>query len=177
MTRFLPGVWNVAAVYIILTLVLGGLFIPMTVVARKYEYAPDSPRPAYVNRKDWSWICGCVIAVVIFLVILRTGVAPTGSGLQMGWVESNTRDHWSATYAFHDGYQQRTINADGKPTLLKVEIVSSSGELGMTVTDESGNVIFDQQGIATSSFEIEVSGKATVTITGEEHKGSFSLSW
>ena len=177
MTRFLPGVWSAAAVYIILTLVLGGLFLPMTVVARKYEYAPDSPRPAHVNRKDWIWICGCVIAVVILVVILRTGVASSGSGLQMGWVESNTRDHWSATYAFHDGYQQRTINADGEPTVLEVEIVSNSGEIGMTVTDENGNVIFDQQGIETSSFEIEIPNKVIVKIIGEEHKGSFSLSW
>ena len=177
MTKFLPAVWEVASVYIILILVLGGLFIPMTVVARKYEYAPDNSRPAHVNRKDWIWICGCVIAVVIFVVILRSGVAPTGSGLQMGWVESNTRDHWSATYAFHDGYQQRTINTDGEQTTLEVEIVSSSGEIGMTVTDENGNVIYDQQKIETSSFEIEISGKVTVKITGEDHKGSFSLSW
>ena len=177
MTKFVPAVWDAAAVYIILILVLGGLFIPMTVVARKYEYAPDNPRPAHVNRKDWIWICGCVIAVVIFVIILRSGVAPTGSGLQMGWVESNTRDHWSATYAFHDGYQQRTINTDGEPTVLEVEIVSSSGEIGMMITDENGNVIYDQQRIETSSFEIEISGKVTVKITGEDHKGSFSLSW
>ncbi len=177
MTKFLPTVWDAAAVYIILILVLGGLFIPMITVARKYEYAPDNPRPAHVNRNDWIWICGCVIAVVIFVVILRSGVAPTGSGLQMGWVESNTRDHWSATYAFHDGYQQRTINADGEATVLEVEIISSSGEIGMTVMDEKGNVIYDQQGIETSSFEIEISGKVTVKITGEDHKGSFSLSW
>ena len=177
MTKFLPAVWDAAAVYIILILVLGGLFIPMITVARKYEYAPDNPRPAHVNRKDWIWICGCVIAVVIFVVILRSGVAPTGSGLQMGWVESNTRDHWSATYAFHDGYQQRTINTDGEATVLEVEIVSSSGEIGMTVTDENGNIIYDQQRIETSSFEIEISGKVTVKITGEDHKGSFSLSW
>lgn len=177
MTKFLPTVWDAAAVYIILILVLGGLFIPMITVARKYEYAPDNPRPAHVNRKDWIWICGCVIAVVIFVVILRSGVAPTGSGLQMGWVESNTRDHWSATYAFHDGYQQRTINTDGEATVLEVEIASSSGEIGMTVTDENGNVIYDQQGIETSSFEIEISGKVTVKITGEDHKGSYSLSW
>ena len=177
MTKFLPAVWDAAAVYIILILVLGGLFIPMIIVARKYEYAPDNPRPAHVNRKDWIWICGCVIAVVIFVIILRSGVAPTGSGLQMGWVESNTRDHWSATYAFHDGYQQRTINTDGEATVLEVEIVSSSGEIGMTVTDENGNVIYDQQGIETSSFEIEISGKVIVKITGEDHKGSYSLRW
>ena len=177
MTKFLPAVWDTAAVYIILILVLGGLFVPMITVARKYEYAPDNPRSAHVNRKDWIWICGCVIAVVIFVVFLRSGVAPTGSGLQMGWVESNTRDHWSATYAFHDGYQQRTINTDGEPTVLEVEIVSSSGEIGMMITDENGNVIYNQQRIETSSFEIEISGKVTVKITGEDHKGSYSLSW
>ena len=177
MTRFIPKVWDTAAVYIILIFVLGGLFIPMIVVARKYEYAPDNPRPAHVNRKDWIWICGCVVAVVIFVVILRSGVAPTGSGLQMGWAEINTRNHWSATYTFHDGYQQRTINADGERAVLEVEIVSSSGEIGMTVTDENGNAIYDQQGIDTSSFEIEISGKVTIKITGEDHKGSFSLSW
>ena len=177
MTKFLPAVWDAAAVYIILILMLGGLFIPMITVARKYEYAPDNPRPAHVYRKDWIWICGCVIVVVIFVVILRSGMAPTGSGLQMGWVESNTRDHWSATYAFHDGYQQRTINTDGEATVLEVEIVSSSGEIGMTVTDENGNVIYDQQRIDTSSFEIEISGKVIVKITGEDHKGSYSLRW
>lgn len=177
MTKFLPAVWDAASAYIILVLVLGGLFIPMVTVARRYEYAPDNPRPAHINRKDWIWICGCVIAIVIFVFILRSGVTPTGSGLQMGWVESNTRDHWSATYAYHDGYQQRTINTDGESTTLEVEIVSSSGEIGMTVTDENGNVIFEHQGIETSSFEIEISGKVTVKITGEDHKGSFSLTW
>jgi len=177
MTKFLPGVWNAAAVYIILTLVLGGLFIPMTVVARKYEYAPDNPRPAHVNRKDWIWICGCVIAVVIFVVVLRSGIASIDSGLKLGWVESKGMDHWSATYAFHDGYQQRTINTDGEPTVMRVEIISTSGEIGMTVTDENGQVIYDQQGIETSDFEIEISSKVTVKISGEEHKGSFSLSW
>ena len=85
--------------------------------------------------------------------------------------------HWSATYAFHDGYQQRTINNDGKPTVLEVKVVSSSGEIGMTVTDENGNVIYDQQGIETSSFEIEIPSKVIVKIIGDDHKGSFSLAW
>ena len=177
MTKFLPAVWDAAAVYIILILVLGGLFIPMITVARKYEYAPENPRPAHVNRKDWIWICGCVIAVVIFVVVLRSGIATIDSGLKLGWVENKGMDHWSATYAFHDGYQQRTINTDGETTVLKVEIVSSSGEIGMTVTDENGNVIYDQHGIGTSSFEIEISGKVVIKITGQDHKGSFSLSW
>ena len=177
MTHFLPAVWDAAAVYIILILVLGGLFIPMMVVARKYEYAPENPRPAHINKRDWVWICACVIAVILFVVILKSGLTSTGSGLQMGWMETNTSDYWSATYAFHDGYQQRTINTGGEPATLKVEIVSSSGEFGMTITDENGNVIYQEEQIETSSFEIEIPGKVIVKITGEDHKGSFALSW
>lgn len=60
---------------------------------------------------------------------------------------------------------------------MEVEIVSSAGEISMTVTDEGGNVIYDRQTMETSSFEIEISSKVTVRITGEDHKGSFSLSW
>ena len=177
LTRFLPAVWDAAAVYIILILVLGGLFIPMTVTARKYEYAPENPRPASANKKDWIWICGWIVGMAILMLVLKSGFASARSGLQMGWVESNTRNHWSATYSYHDGYVQRTINADGEKSILQVEIVSSSGEIGMKMTDENGKVIFDQQGIDTSSFEIEISGKMTVIITGDDHKGSYSLSW
>lgn len=177
MTEFLPAVWDAAAVYIILILMLGGLFIPMITVARKYEYAPDNPRPAHVNRKDWVWICGWIVGMAILILVLKSGFASTQSGLRTGWVESNTRDYWSAAYSFHDGYVQRTVNSDGEPTVLKVEIVSSSGEIGMTVTDENGIIVFDEQGIETSSFEIEISGKATVKISGDDHKGSYSLSW
>ena len=177
MMNFLPEVWNAAAVYIILILVLGGLFIPMMIVARKYEYAPENPRPAHINKRDWVWICTCVIVVIIFVAMLKSGFASTGSGLQMGWVESKTMHQWSATYSFHDGYQQRTINTNGESATLEVEIVSSSGEIGLIVTDENGNVIFQEEQIKTSSFEIEIPGKVTVKIIGEDHKGSFSLSW
>ena len=177
LTKFLPAVWNMAAVYIILILVLGGLFIPMTVVARKYEYAPENPRPAAANKRDWIWICGWVIGIFVLILVLKIGFASTRSGLRMGWTESSTRDHWSATYSFHDGYVQRTVNSDADPTVLEIEIISSSGEIGMTVTDENGNVIFDERGIETSSFEIEISGKVIIKITGKDHKGSFSLHW
>lgn len=177
MRTFLPAVWDAAAVYIVLLLILGGLFISMVVVAQKYEYAPENPRPAQVNKRDWIWIGASMIAIIVLIFVLRGGLSSYGSGLQMGWVESNTADHWSAAYAYHDGYQQRTINTDGEPTTLQVEIVSSSGEIGMVVTDEDGAILFQQEDMHTASFEIEIQGKVTVKIIGEEHKGSFSMSW
>lgn len=125
----------------------------------------------------WIWIGAWIAGTVILILVLKGGFASTQSGLQMGWVESNTRDQWSATYSFHDGYVQRVINSDGDPAILNVEIVSASGEIGMTITDEDGNLIFNQQGIETSSFQVEIPGRVTVKITGEDHRGSYSLNW
>ena len=44
-------------------------------------------------------------------------------------------------------------------------------------TKRERNSPYDQQGIETSSFEIEIPSKVTVKIIGEDHKGSFSLAW
>ena len=149
----------------------------MIVVARKYEYAPEAPRPDRIKKRDWIWIGTSIAAIIVLILILRVGAAPSGEGLRMGWAESNTKNHWSAAYAFHDGYQQRTINTGGDPTSLEIEIVSSSGDIGITVLDENGTIIYERESIGTSSFDIAIPGKVTVRIIGEEHQGSFSLSW
>ena len=177
LTRFLPEVWESASVYITLILVLGGLFVPMIVVARKYEYAPENPRPSRDKGRAWLWIGACVLAMIIIFAIISSGITASGSGLRVGWVESSGRDHWSAAYALHDSYKQRTVNADGAPTVIRAEIVSTSGDIGMIVTDMEGNIVFSREKIETSSFAIEITDKVTVKISGDEHKGSFFLSW
>lgn len=175
MRTLLPRVWEVGSVYIILALVLGGLFIPMTVAARKYEYAPEHPRPGHVNRRDWIWIGG-TIAFTVVLVLLMTFVIPgaRGSGLRVAWTESSSFDHWSASYGFHDGWRERTVEAEGS---IHVEVVDGSGRIGLTVTGEDGTVLFENPDLDTSSFEIPAQGRVTIRITGEDHQGSFLISW
>lgn len=174
MRTFLPRVWEVGSVYIILALVLGGLFIPMTVAARKYEYAPEHPRPGQVNRRDWIWI-GSTIALVAVLVIgIRFLPGARGSGLRVSWTESSSFDHWSASYGFHNGWRERTVEAEGT---IHVEVVDGSGRFGLTVTGEDGTVLFENPDLDTSSFEIPAEGKVTIRITGDDHRGSFLITW
>ena len=177
LTWFLPDAWDMAAVYILLALTLGGLFIPMTIAAKKNECAPENRRTMSGSGKSWIWILAWIPAAVILALVVKSGFVSTQSGLQMGWVESNTRDRWSASYALHEGYVSRTINTDGEPTVLYIEIVSDSGAIGMTITNENGNVIYVEEEIGTSSFALEIPGKVTVKITGEKHRGSYCLSW
>ena len=175
MRTFLPRVWEVGSVYIILALVLGGLFIPMTAAARKYEYAPEHPRPGHVNRRDWIWI-GSTIAFTAGLALLLAFVLPgtRGSGFRVAWTESSSFDHWSASYGMHDGWRERTVQAEGT---IHVEVVDGSGRIGLTVTGEDGTVLFDDVDLDTSSFDIPAEGKVTIRITGENHQGSFLITW
>lgn len=176
LTKLLPSAWRPIAVYILLVAVLLGLFVPMIVLGMRYGHnAPEEPSGQ--RRKSLLWIACGVAAVMLLCLVLGSGIATSGSDLRVGWVENNTADSWTARYALHDGSRQRTVNTDGEPSVIAVDILSVSGELGLTVTDEQGTVLFSQQDIETSSFEIPIPGRATVKITGDDHKGSFSLSW
>lgn len=170
---FLPKLWNTAGLYIILFLVLGGLFIPMTVVARKYEYGTQPPPERKQSWAHYSWV-GAILLVLVFSMI---GGASAGSGLKVGWSERKGPDFWRASYAYYDGWRKSTINRNETATTLYAEVVTESGALGMTVTDEAGNIVFSQENLGTDTYEIPLSGRSRLRITAEKHKGQFSLYW
>lgn len=175
---FIPAAWHGVIVYIILVLNLGGLFIPMFAVGRKYEFAPENPRPAHVQRRDWILIAANIAVIVVLgFAVTASGLASTGRGYYVGWSEGKTMDSWSSAYTLHNGYRQRIINLDGNPTTLHVEVATYAGSFGMTVTDQEGNVLFEDEKIEEPSLDIELPGKVTVRVVADDHNGSFSMSW
>lgn len=177
MTSLFPDAWRPIAVYVLLFAVLGGLFIPMIALGIKYGSGNRVNDNSGQKGKRWLAIACCAAVILLLLLVFFSGIATSGSGLRVGWVENNTLNNWTAKYSLFDGSRQRTVNVDAEPTVLEADILTASGDFGMTVTDEQGNILFSQQGIETSTFEIEIPGKVTVKISGDDHKGSFSLSW
>ena len=178
MNTLLESVWHIAGVYFVLLFTLGGLFIPMCYVGRKYEFAPDNPRLSVNNRKDWIWIGTTIVLITVLTIMIRTtGGFSTGSGLRVMWSETSTSESWCATYAYHDGYQQRTVNLDDEPTTMDMEIVTTDGVIGIVITDENGQILFDKDRLTTSSFSFEIPGKVHVRINCDDHKGSYSIYW
>ena len=59
--------------------------------------------------------------------------------------------------------------------IMKVSVKTDEGNIDIEIKDSNGNVIFAEKSIETKEFEVEVSGKITVRIDGEEHEGSFSF--
>lgn len=163
--------WHGSWIYISLFLVLGGLFLPMVVVGRKYEFGGEQLRPVKKSWRDFAWIG---ILVPVLLIALHSGAVGSGSGLKVGWSERSGADFWSASYAYYHGWRERTINWGGDAAVLYAEVSTESGELGLTVTDENGNVLFLEESM-NGCAEIPLSGKAKVRIRGDGHKGSFFI--
>lgn len=175
---FLPKVWSTAGLYIILFLTLGGLLIPMNITARKYEFAPEQPRPRQKGWRDWAWVL--VVLAVVGISLLTSGLTgsfSTGSGLRLGWSERKSLDFWEASYVYYDGWRQQTVNWNGEAGVLYAEIRTESGTMDITVTDETGNALFFRENAGTDSFEIPISGTVTVHLSADGHKGGVALYW
>lgn len=175
---FFPALWHNAWIGIMLLVSLGGLFLPIVIVGRKYEYAPDSPRPARQIRRDWIWISACLALILLLtLAFPVTGLNTTGSGTRIGWSEGKTLDSWNASFTYFQGYRQRVINIQDQESLLHMDIAAEEGTFEILVTDLNDQVLFAGDYSEPVSLNIPLPGKARVRITGENLRGSFYMGW
>jgi len=173
---WLSTVGPFSSLIVVLVFVLGGLFIPIYVLGRKYEYG-DEKRPSKSHaKKDKKKIIGVVfiVAVIMGLTYMFHGSATIGSGNRMMFVSSEGRNYWSATYQYFDGFQQRTLWMEEAGS-LDVAIITDEGQLDIKITDEEGKVILDEKNLETSTFSIPASGRITIRVDATKHKGSFSF--
>lgn len=167
--------WNVASVYLILILTLGGLFAPMYIVGRKYEYSDGQKRQRKPFGKT-AWITFAIV-IVLFAVMPFLGLSARESGLRAGYAGSFGGNRWEASYALHSGFRERAVNVGGGASVLHVGVTTEAGTFGLRVTDREGNVLCDEKFSDSRSFDIDIPGKVTVRVIGEGHRGAFSISW
>lgn len=58
---------------------------------------------------------------------------------------------------------------------LDVQVVTESGRICIGMKDEDGNVVFKQDAIETSAFTFNVSGKISICVKADKHKGNFNI--
>ncbi|MBQ3030116.1 MAG: helix-turn-helix transcriptional regulator [Agathobacter sp.] len=161
---------------IVLAFVLGGLFVPVYVVARKYEYGDMPRQKTSITKRDGKKIIGVIfIAAGIFAIsYLFHGSATIGSSNRMMFVSSEGRTYWSATYQYFDGYQQRNLWMDEDDS-LEVKVITEQGDLYIRIADENGNILLERENVGTENFSLSVSGRVTIRVEANKHKGSFSF--
>lgn len=158
-----------------LAFLLGGLFIPVYVIARKYQYAEGEAREKSVFSMKKMLVTVVLIAGIVLLCVMNMGSGNVEMALRVGNVEQSTRTSWTARYMFCDGYMQRIMWLPDEAENLNVVVETDEGTIDIIIEDAKGNVIFEKENVGSESFEIEVSRQYKVRLEMEEHKGSFYI--
>lgn len=111
-----------------------------------------------------------LIAAVNFL-----GIGTMRSATRIGYIEQSGWRNWSASYTMLDGKMKHTLRPKDTQKTLHVEVVTEDGSISIEMTDKDGNVIFDENNIESSAFDVSVSEKVVVRIEADKHKGCFSI--
>ena len=127
----------------------------------------------YQPKDKKTTILMIVAAIAAVLIAKSMGFASTRSATIILYVSNEGRSNWSANYTMLDGTMQKKVHTDDGR--LSISVVTESGSISIKVKDQDGNLVFDENNLETSSFEVEVSKKAVVHIEADHHKGSFSM--
>lgn len=119
-----------------------------------------------------SMLLAVAVLAVVLLGARWMGLATTRSALRVGCIESGGWDRWSARYVSLHGMMERTIHPDGT---LNIAVETEEGVLSMTIRDQDGGVIFRQDDMGTEEHSVAASGRVTVRVEADHHKGSFSV--
>ena len=175
--KSLQSVFPMAGLVIVLVYAIGGLFIPIYVLARKHQ--GDKTPPLKKESLVYRIIAGVlVLAAVIGLVIfgISSGAGTIRSGTRVMYISNEGRSDWSANYQYFNGFQQRNFWVEEEDSAIRITVVTQEGTIAMKITDADGNVIFSEENMGSGKYEVEATGKVTIRIDAKEHKGSFDIS-
>ncbi len=115
------------------------------------------------------------IAAISFIATYSTGIAHSRSALRIGYIGNNGWGSWSGQYELLDGKMRRTLHLGGSLKNITVETQTVSGALSIEIKDKTGNVIFSQNNMESTSHSLSAEGDIVITISANQHKGSFSI--
>lgn len=123
-------------------------------------------------------------ALLLAVMLLTLGGcegALVSSGFTMMSVSTETGESFSMRYMEFDGMKQYRLRTKQDNTIVRVDVESISGTLSIKVTS-AGNrdeLVFYKENLENGSFTFTVpeKGSYTVTMTADEHEGSYALDW
>lgn len=118
-----------------------------------------------------------VIVIIIALTLQLAGVTSFNSHTSIGYFEGLGANQWSAYYLIIDGPFQRDINPGEGSHNLNVKIDTKSGNINLAIIGTDGTVFYSADKIPTSSFVVPVTGKVSIRVYAQSHRGSFSIKW
>ncbi len=122
-----------------------------------------------------------LLLAVLLLTLCGCEGALVNSGVTMMSVSTQTDESFRMSYMKFDGMKQYRMRTKQDNTVVRVDVESKGGTLSMRVT-AAGNrdeLVFQADDLESSSFTFTVpeKGSYTVTMTADEHEGSYALDW
>lgn len=116
---------DITQLILILGFILGGLFIPVFVLGRRYQYG-DNPLEKKQNKKTKPFLW--IIIIVVFLLGICFGdiTSITSAKKVMFWENTGT-NYWNAEYQYFDGFMQRTLWME-EDDVLHVSVETDEGD-------------------------------------------------
>lgn len=158
---------------ILLFLYLGGLFLPMYIVGRKYDNTPEYEEK---NKKQYAsiFLLPVLIAVCVFLLLFFSG-SSLRSGIRLGFSEHGTRSEWTAHYQRLDGTMRKTIYPSEDASSYLISVDTKKGSLSIVLTEKDGDIVFSETNIASGTYLVTLTKAVKTVITADGHRGSFSI--
>lgn len=126
-------------------------------------------------------VFAAMLLAAMLLTLSGCEGALVSSGYTMMSVSTQTGESFRMSYTKFDGMKQYRLRTKQDNTVVRVDVESKSGTLSMTVTS-AGNrdeLVFSAENLESGSFTFSVpeKGSYTVTMTADEHEGSYALDW
>lgn len=179
------------SLFMTLGFMLGGLFISIIVVGRKYQYNKylyNEEKVAKEEGKKSTKIFLIVLVLFVCIGVTQWKRLSFFSGTRVGYLSKETKTMWTAEYKYLNGYMKRTLVFPKENEEITVKIHTEEGAFSVSIKDKEGNVVFEKN-VESMDFEtdldneqvenvcedLEVFGTVTVEIEAKKHKGSFEI--
>ena len=119
-----------------------------------------------------------LVFILISLICFNGCISSSGKYLTKFCISNQNKTSFSMSYDSFDGYKVYSVKFE-ENSVIKIDFTTESGQLDCKIEDNAGNILYQKENTETlqDTLTIENNGKYKITLTAENHKGSFSFDW
>lgn len=116
---------------------------------------------------------------VLIVMVFGMGGCSRSCSFELASIEHNTSGRMDASYALLSGTKEKDFNVGDETITINVDIVTKKGSINVYIINEDGEYSYEGHDLPTSDFTVTLqdSGKYTIKVEADKHKGSYSFEW